>query len=32
MLNGDFKEAKMGPNEPIILREVDPPVFETALR
>jgi hypothetical protein len=32
MLYGQFKEAKMGPDEPILLGEVDPPVFECTLR
>jgi BTB/POZ domain len=32
MLFGDFKEAKMGPNEPIPLDKIDPEVFECAMR
>jgi hypothetical protein len=32
MFNGHFKEAKMGPDEPIQLDKIDPDVFESAMR
>jgi hypothetical protein len=32
MLFGNFKEARMGPDEPILLDKVDPQVFECAMR
>jgi hypothetical protein len=32
MFYGSFKEAKMGPDEPILLKNVDPLVFECAMR
>ena len=32
MFSGHFKEAKMGPDEPIIFDKIDPEVFESAMR
>jgi len=32
MFNGHFKEANMGPDEPIRLDRIDPDVFESAMR
>jgi hypothetical protein len=32
MYLSNFKEAKMGPDEPILLDKIDPEVFETAMR
>jgi hypothetical protein len=32
MFGGSFREAKMGPDEPILLGDVNPPIFESALR
>ena len=32
VFRGGFKEAKMGPDEPILLKEVDPSVFECTMR
>jgi BTB/POZ domain len=32
MFCGNFKEAKMGPDEPIRLDKIDPLVFESAMR
>jgi BTB/POZ domain len=32
MFNGTFKESKMGPDEPILLRNVDPRVFDCAMK
>ena len=32
MFNGHFKEAKLGPDEPIRLDRIDPEVFESAMR
>jgi BTB/POZ domain len=32
MFCGRFKEAKMGPDEPILVDKIDPQVFESAMR
>jgi hypothetical protein len=32
MFFSNFKEAKMGPDEPIMMDKIDPDVFESAMR
>jgi hypothetical protein len=32
MFGSSFKESKMGPDDPIPLKDVDAPVFESVLR